>query len=66
MKEKENEFQLFLFLSERSSCKECSENVCKVCVNEDSEFYLRKIRRDTIVLIPVEVWVKHRGSARSA
>jgi hypothetical protein len=37
-----------------------------VCVDEGSEFYLRKLRRDTIVLIPAEVQEKHRGRARSA
>jgi hypothetical protein len=37
-----------------------------VCVEKGSEFYLRKLRRDTIVLIPKKVQVKHRIRARSA
>jgi hypothetical protein len=37
-----------------------------VCVDKESEFYLRKLRRDIVVLIPAEVKVKHRGHARSA
>jgi hypothetical protein len=37
-----------------------------VCIDKDSKFYLRKLRRDTVVLIPVEVQEKHRSHARSA
>jgi hypothetical protein len=37
-----------------------------VCVDKGSEFYLRKLRRDTIVLILVEVQVKHKSRERCA
>jgi hypothetical protein len=37
-----------------------------VCFGKGSEFYLRKLRRDTIVLIPAEVQVKHISHARCA
>jgi hypothetical protein len=32
-----------------------------VCIDRGSEFYLRKIRRDTIVLIPAEVQEKQEA-----
>ena len=41
-------------------------NVHKVCVDKGSEFHLRKLRRDIVVLIPVEVKLDHRSHARSA
>jgi hypothetical protein len=31
------------------------------CALTRAEFYLRKLRRDTVVLIPAEVQVKHRA-----
>ena len=52
LREEKNEFQLFLILRvpTRSAVK-CPQGVhWKV-----SEFYLRNLRRDTVVLIPVEV-----------
>ena len=58
LREKNNEFQLFLFL--RIPCKECSEHMQGVR-RRGSKFYLRKIRRDIIVLIQAEVQVKHRA-----
>jgi hypothetical protein len=47
MRENMNEFQLFLFL------RVPSRSV--VNVHKGSEFYLRKLRRDAVVLIPAEV-----------
>jgi hypothetical protein len=37
-----------------------------VCIEKGSEFYLRKLRRDTVVLVPVEVQKEHRGRTRSS
>jgi hypothetical protein len=34
--------------------------------DKGSEFYLRNLRKDTIFLIPAEMQVKHRSSARCA
>ena len=48
LREKKNEFQLFLFL--RISCKECSERPQGVCWR-GSKFYLKNLRRDIVVLI---------------
>jgi hypothetical protein len=53
---------LFLFLREvpaRNAVKRL-QGVCE----KGSEFYLRKLKKDTVVLIPAEVKVKHRICAR--
>ena len=59
MKSKRGEEWVSIVSLSENSCKECSERPQGVRWR-GSEFYLRKIRRDTIVLIPVEVQVKHR------
>ena len=57
LREEKNEFQLFLIL--RVPARSVVKRPQGVRWQE-SEFYLRKLRRDTVVLIPAEVQVKYR------
>ena len=58
LREEKNEFQLFLIL--RVPARSAMKRLQGVRWQE-SVFYLKKLKRDTIVLIPVEVQVKHKA-----
>ena len=65
LRERGNEFQLFLILSEKF-LQGVQWNRLQGVSWQRLRVYLWKIRRDTIVLIPVEVYVRNKSHARCA
>ena len=60
MKSERGEEWVSIVSHPESSCKEHLMKHLQGVRWQESEFYLKKLRRDTIVLIPVEVHMKHR------